>query len=78
MKKKSIVTVRMIVVIATAVVSVFLHTETNAGKTAISRRLGKKFFGSCLADRAGWIIRNTGIFFLGLIKLSELESQKTC
>ena len=38
----------MIVVIATAVVSVLLHTETdqNAQITAISRRLEKKVFGS--------------------------------
>ena len=42
--KKNIVTVRMIVMLATAVVSVFLHTETaeNVWKTSISRWLGKK------------------------------------
>ena len=52
MKKKSIVTVHMIVVMATAVRLVLLCNEAdqNARKTAISIRLGKKFLGPRLVD----------------------------
>ena len=58
----------MKVVIATAVVSLFLHTETgqNRRKTAISKKLGKMFLGRGLVDRAGRVNRNIAIFFLGL------------
>ena len=52
-------TVCMIVMMATAVVS---KRDQNDGKTAISRRLGKKFLGRSLADRMGRVIRNTCFF----------------
>ena len=45
--KKNIMTVGMIAVMATAVLLILLHIETdqNARKTEISRRLEKKFLG---------------------------------
>ena len=68
MKKLSNGTVHMIVVMATVVVSVLLHTETdqNARKMAISSRLGTRVFGSGLADGVSRVIRNTFFFFLAL------------
>ena len=50
----------MIVVIAMAVVSVFLHTERDARKMAISRKLGKKRFSA-----RGWgtLSSETQVFF---------------
>ena len=70
LKKYSIVTVCMIVVIATDFVLVFLHTERDqdAVKNSNFKKIGKKVFGSGLADTVDWVIRNTGIFFLALLK----------
>ena len=61
----------MIVVLVTAVVSVYLHYETdeNARKTTISRWLGKKCLGPVLADSVRRVFRNTSIFFLAKLLL---------
>ena len=52
----------MIVVMATAVVWVLLHNETdkNVRKTAILGRSGNTFWGRVLTDRLGRVIRNIG------------------
>ena len=53
-----------------AVVSILLHTQMdqNVRRTAISRRLGEKFWRRRLANRVGRVIRNTGTFLLGLME----------